>query len=232
MITVDPDPGPRFGRGTVLIVDDHSLITHGLSVVLRGEGLQTVSVADPDADGVVALAHEHRPVLALLDLQFGTGAPVGLSLIEPLQRLGTSSLVVTGAADPAVLGACLEAGAVGVVRKSAPFDHLLDRIEAALDGRPVNPVQERETLLAAARQRRLDDDHRLGPFRRLSGREQEVLQHLMDGVPAQAIAQRMCLALPTIRRHIQTIFQKLGVSSQLAAVAHARRAGWSLDAPS
>jgi DNA-binding NarL/FixJ family response regulator len=54
-----------------------------------------------------------------------------------------------------------------------------------------------------------------------------VLAGLYDGLAADAIAERDYVSLPTVRSQIRGILQKLGVNSQLAAVASARNAGWS-----
>ena len=54
----------------------------------------------------------------------------------------------------------------------------------------------------------------------------EVLAYLMEGVPAEEIAERTFVAVATVRSHIRAVLTKLNVNSQLAAVAAARRAGW------
>ena len=220
---------PRQRRGVVLVIDDHSLITQALMHALRGEDLDVVVCSSPDADEVVALARRHRPRLALVDLQFGGIAMEGLTLIGPLADVGTPSLVLTGVGDRAVLGMCLEAGAVGVASKAESFDSLLGQIDAALREEPVNTVVHREDLLQAARERRAEEEERRAPFRTLSRRECEVLDHLSAGLTADAIAARMFVSLPTVRTQIQAILRKLQVNSQLAAVAIARECGWSLE---
>ena len=63
----------------------------------------------------------------------------------------------------------------------------------------------------------------------LTDREQVVLAELMEGHCAEEIANAAFVSISTIRSQIKAILQKLGVNSQLAAVAMARRAGWSLD---
>jgi DNA-binding NarL/FixJ family response regulator len=213
---------------SVLIVDDHALIAQGLTFALRAEGFEVHVCHEPDPELVLALAKVHRPALALVDLQFKAGSHDGLALIEPLAAL-TTVLVLTGVGDCAVLGACLDAGAVGVVSKAEPFDHLLDRISAALRGEPTHSLREREDLLAAHRARRDAEARRLAVFDSLSSREREVLDYLASGYSAEAIAERAYVSLPTVRTHIQTILRKLEVNSQLAAVARAHEAGWALE---
>ena len=79
-------------------------------------------------------------------------------------------------------------------------------------------------------------DRRQGPrlqlFDILTEREQVVLAELMEGHCAEEIANAAFVSISTVRSQIKAILHKLGVNSQLAAVAMARRAGWSLDTPS
>ncbi|HET7718451.1 MAG TPA: response regulator transcription factor, partial [Acidimicrobiales bacterium] len=135
-------------------------------------------------------------------------------------------VMVTGVADRARLGACLEAGAVGVVSKAAEFSVLIDAVHRAVEGAPLMREEERQDLLHAARDRRRADHDRLAPFDALSPKEQAVLVHLLAGESAETIAEKSYVSLATVRSHIRAILLKLGVNSQLAAVALARNAGW------
>jgi DNA-binding NarL/FixJ family response regulator len=83
--------------------------------------------------------------------------------------------------------------------------------------------------LRAADHRRAQTESALAPFRRLTPREEEVLAALVDGEPAVAIAGRATVSEATVRSHIRSVLTKLGVGSQLQAVAKARHAGWSRD---
>ena len=213
---------------SVLVVDDHALVTQGLTIALRAEGFDVHATDEPDADYVVALARVHRPDLAVVDLQFTSRAYDGLALIGPLAEL-TTVVVLTGVSDLAVHGQCLEAGAAGVLTKAISFDELLERLRSALTGERVNSLREYEDMLEAHRERRALDATRFAAFDSLSPRECEILEHLASGMSAEAIAEREFVAVPTVRTHIQAILRKLNVNSQLAAVARVRESGWSLE---
>ena len=103
----------------------------------------------------------------------------------------------------------------------------MEAVRGAAEGRPILRDDERHALLAEARSRRRVDEERLGPFRSLSAREQAVLARLLAGDSAETIAHRSYVSLATVRSQIRAILLKLGVNSQLAAVALAREAGWS-----
>ena len=71
----------------------------------------------------------------------------------------------------------------------------------------------------------------LSRFERLTAREREVLAALVDGLSPEEMAAAQYVALTTVRSQIRAVLQKLGVHSQLAAVACANRAGWRRDVP-
>jgi DNA-binding NarL/FixJ family response regulator len=212
----------------ILVVDDHPLLAQGLSYALRAEGFDVHVTGEPDRDLVTALAVVHRPVLALVDLQFD-GAVRGLELVAPLS-VHVPVAVLTGIADLAILGACLDAGAIGVASKAEPFERFFERIQRTLRGEPLNSAREREEMLRAFEADRRAATQRWSAFDALSVREREVLELLACGLTADAIAARIFVSVATVRTHIQAVLRKLGVSSQLAAVARVRESGWAFDA--
>ena len=219
-----PDNGAAAMR--VLIVEDHELLAGTMAMALRQQGLEVHAAAGPSAAAVVDLARKLAPVLVLLDLDLGSTLGSGLDLIRPLIETGARVVMVTGVDDRARLGACIEAGAVGVVSKATEFSVLIDTVQRAIDGAPLMRADERQALLDAARDRRRSDHDRLAPFDALSPKEQAVLVHLLAGESAETIAEKSYVSLATVRSHIRAILLKLGVNSQLAAVALARNAGW------
>lgn len=212
---------------SVLVVEDHELLAQSLGVALAAEGL-TVELA-PLAQGVdvVELAATLRPQVVLLDLDLGEGRQSGEALVPDLVGLGSAVVVVSGASDPLRLGTCLELGAAGVLSKSRPFDDVLGAVLAASAGEPVMRDSDRQGLLAQMRRRRSEEAQRLEPFERLTRREREVLDRLVEGDSAEVIAKHFVVSEATVRTQIRGVLTKLGVSSQLAAVAEARRVGWT-----
>ena len=210
----------------VLIVEDHELLAGTMSMALRQQGFDVHAVAGPTGDDVVEAARRLAPVLVLLDLELGPTLGSGLDLVGPLVDAGGRVVMVTGVTDRARLGACIEAGAAGVVSKGAEFAVLMEAVTRAAEGVPLLRDDERLALIEEARRRRRVDHDRLAPFDALSPREQAVLRRLMAGESAETIADRSYVSLATVRSQIRAILLKLGVNSQLAAVALARQAGW------
>lgn len=216
----------RSGAAPILLVDDHELLAEGLAVALRASGHDVV-VAPSGAsdDDILGLADAHHPRLVLLDLQLDHGRS-GLGLIGPLLERDAPALVLTGVTDRVELAECLQAGAIGVAPKTQRFEGLLEVVERVLAGEPAMVPGERDELLAEFRTTMAGRREKMAPFAALTTREREVLGLLLEGLSAEAIAERTFVSLATVRSHIRSILVKLGVGSQLAAVAMARRAGW------
>jgi DNA-binding NarL/FixJ family response regulator len=219
----------------VLLVDDHALFAQAVEIGLRAAGIEAQRVVPRSAAQIVAAAVEAGAVTVLLDLGLGTGEdgePLeGLDLVGPLTAQGCRVVVVTGETGDATWGTAVEQGAVTVLPKDTELPALVDVLAAVAAGEQVLDEGRRQDLLAAARRARSEAVARLSPFAQLSRREDEVLRALADGQSAAAIAATAYVSEATVRTQIRAILTKLGVSSQLQAVALARRARWLDSAP-
>ncbi|HEV7888886.1 MAG TPA: response regulator transcription factor [Acidimicrobiales bacterium] len=211
----------------VLLVEDHPIISESLAMALRLEGLEARVAQTFSVDAVLGLAASYKPDMVVLDLQLGD--LLSLPMIRPLSAAGATVVMLTGVKDEALLGQCLEAGAVGVIPKESEFDLLRQAVRDAADGRPVMAEQDRIRLLDTAAQARRDEKDRLAPFRALTKREAVVLSHLTRAQSAEDIAASEFVSLATVRSQIQAVLRKLGVNSQLAAVALAKDRGWAQE---
>jgi DNA-binding NarL/FixJ family response regulator len=211
----------------ILVVEDHPLVVTGLELALRARHLQVATANGPDADAVVALAREFRPDCVLLDLHLGDDLGDGLALVGPLRATGAPVVMLTAETDPLLLASCVEAGAEGWIGKDAFLDRIVAAVEDVLAGRPLLGVAAREALLDDLRVRREGLTRALSPFERLTPRECTVLGCLAEGLSVDEIATTDCVSIATVRSQVRAILQKLGVRSQLAAVAMVNRAGWT-----
>jgi DNA-binding NarL/FixJ family response regulator len=216
-----PVAGSPAAHARVLIVEDHEVLTHCLSLTLRMEGIEPIVPTSLDDDVVLATTRELHPDVVLLDLNLGSGR-TSISLVAPLVELGARVMVLTGSPDEGLQGAALAAGAHGVFLKHGSLEDLCRTITELTAGEAVLRPADRDQLIAAA-QLRADAVDKVS---RLSHREREVLAALVEGQSAETISANQFVALGTIRSHIRAILRKLEVSSQLAAVAVARRAGY------
>lgn len=211
-----------------MLVDDHVAIAQALASAFREHRFSPVEALPADAhtvEGVLAAAARLRPAVALVDLNLGA-ARSGLSLIGPLVGAGVRVVAFTAREDDMAMAECVEVGASGFLAKSEPFSVIVDYVSRVADGERVIPLTVHAELLERVRAARVAGDERLARFRALSPRERSVLAALLEGQSAKEIAVSSGLAVKTIRHQIEAIRTKLGVRSQLAAVALAREVGW------
>jgi len=210
----------------VLLVDDHQLLADSLALALEAEGF-VVTVADlTDREQLIASVRNDPPDLVLLDLDLGGTIGDGATLVRPFCEAGARVLVVSGSADGYWLGTAVEQGAAGVLTKSGPFEPLLANVMSAARGDPVMSDADRHRLINDVRQARERLRHLHAPLQRLTEREQEVLRALGHGKSVSQIAEAWFVSEATVRSQVRGVLTKLGVSSQLEAVAYALRAGW------
>lgn len=215
------------GLTRITIVEDHVLFAEALDVALTLEGhlVHRVSIEDHQPRGVDLFETilRTRPRVVLLDLNLG--ALSGSSVVQPLTAAGIAVVVVTASVDQARWGEVLSFGARTVLPKSAPLNTILASIRLIAKGRRILPREERDRLLAHFHEQRgrvLDSRSRLDS---LTHREQEILDHLINGESVRDIARTSFVSEATVRSQVKSILAKLGVSSQLAAVSMALRAG-------
>ncbi|MFL6137608.1 MAG: response regulator [Frankiaceae bacterium] len=198
----------------VVIVDDHAVVRSGLERLLGAEDdIEVVGIA---GDG--AAAHEllasTAPDVFLMDLSMP-----GVGGIEATRRIiadspGTHVVVLTSFADRQRILDALEAGAVGYLLKDADPAEVAAAVRAAAaGGSPLDPKAARVLLDA----RRSPD-----PAARLSAREREVLALVAQGLPNKHIARRLGIAERTVKAHLTSVFQTIGVADRTQAALWAR----------
>lgn len=210
---------------TVLVVDDHALFAQSVGLALEHSGAVVDVVTPSSAAAVVAACRAAAPATVLLDLHLGDDLD-GLELVQPIVDTGCRVVVLTGERGDDVWGAALEQGAAAVLPKDVDVEVLVSVVHRVQAGDDVLDPSRRHTMLAAARHTRAASTAQLAAFEQLTPREAEVLRHMAAGVPAAAIAAAAHVSEATVRTQIRAVLSKLGVQSQLQAVAAARRAGW------
>jgi DNA-binding NarL/FixJ family response regulator len=223
-VEVQSGSGPA-GIPVRILVAGSDLLAGALASALTAYGFSTKNVVPREPE--IGRAIGWRPNLVLVDAR-SLDVTSGFALVRQLSRADLRFCVIDKADDGERENLWKVAGASALIDRSEPFDELfrtitrLLRTETTTDSAPRSP-----SMLALAHAEQ-PAEFRLQPFTVLTEREQIVLAELMEGHCAEEIANAAYVSISTIRSQIKAILQKLGVNSQLAAVAHARRAGWSL----
>jgi two-component system nitrate/nitrite response regulator NarL len=210
---------------TVLIVEDHALLAQTLVIALSAEGCRARVAELISPAMLLREVNSLRPDVVLLDLNLGALGD-GVALVAPLTQLGARVLVVSGTTDRLRLAESVELGAVGFLSKQAPFEQLLSTVLDVVAQRPVLSTARRCELMSELRSARAARSKSLAPFNTLTPRERAVLAGLAQGQRAENIAAVAVVSEATVRSQIRSVLAKLGVNSQLEAVALVWKVGW------
>ena len=210
----------------VLLVEDHAVLAFTLGEAMRAQGIVVTAPPLDSPDLVLETARTLSPDVVLLDLDLGGAIGDGRTLLPGLAELDCRIVVFTGVMDWIRIGDCLELGATDFVIKSEPFTTLLAAIEEAAAGGTRLRSSQRERLLDQLHRHRAGERERTALLDQLTVSELRVLAGMMQGSKAEVIAAECGVAEATVRSQIRGVLTKLGVASQLAAVAVARQAGW------
>jgi two-component system response regulator DesR len=197
----------------LLLADDQALVRGALAALLDLEDDLTVVAEVGSGDAVVPAATEHRPDVALLDVEMpgldGIEATAALKAALP----GVRVLIVTTFGRPGFLRRALRAGADGFVVKDTPARRLADAVRRVHAGlRVVDPVLAADSLVAGE-----------SP---LTARETEVLRAARDGASVATIAGRLFLSEGTVRNHLSSAIGKTGSVNRTEAARVADAHGW------
>jgi DNA-binding NarL/FixJ family response regulator len=198
----------------VVIVDDHAVVRDGLARLLEHAADIDVVATAADGEAAVAVVADAIPDVVLMDLSMpgvdGVAATRRILADHPDVRV----VVLTTFADQRRILDALDAGASGYLLKDASPDEIVAAIRSVVaGGAPLDPKAAR-VLLDAQRAPK--------PERRLSAREQEVLGLLATGLANKQIARRLGITERTVKAHLTSIFQQLGVSDRTQAALWAR----------
>jgi DNA-binding NarL/FixJ family response regulator len=214
---------------SILLVDDHLAIAQALASAFRDAGFEHVEFlgrSDLHVAGACRVAERMGATVALVDLDLGD-AGSGLAFVPALTEAGVRTVVFTASNASGDLAASVRAGAVGFLNKSEPFDVIIAYVERAAAGEVLISTDRRAELLAFADASDSESSDRTMRLDSLTDRERQVLTLLAGGRTPKEIAKRQGTAVGTVRNQIKAIRAKLGVQSQLAAVALAREARFS-----
>ena len=204
-------------RIRVVLVDDHAVVRRGLADLLAST--PDIEVAGTAADGAEALTvvREVQPDVVLMDLQMpGTDGVEATRAIAAMAD-GPQVLVLTSFSDSERIIAALDAGAVGYLLKDAEPDEVIDGLRAVVRGEsPLHPKAARELLLARGR---------AAERPQLTPRETDVLRLVRLGLANKQIARRLGISERTVKAHLTSAFQRIGVPDRTQAALWAERNG-------
>ena len=210
----------------IFLVEDHASFRQALAFMFEREGEfavagQAGSLAE--ARSFLSVSPEGFDV-AVVDLALPDGD--GFGLIEELSsRPDVMTLVLSASLEPARFATAVEAGASGVLHKSAPIGEIVDAVRRLKSGEALLSPAEVVEMLRMVSRRRQEEYEARRAIEKLTPREKQVLTALGEGLDSKDIAEKLHITVETERTHMVNILGKLDVHSRLQALVFAARHG-------
>ena len=215
-------PTRRPGGIRVLVMSDHALTREALCLLIRGQpGIRIVGEAQNDPNDLAAAREKPDVILIDLDSSRHDGFDF-LSKITKKAR-GARLIVLTGA-PPSEVYPVVRLGVMGVVSKEKPASFLLQAIEQVNFGE----VWLDRSLMSLALREALSTNNADGTgqqIAKLTKREREVVALVGAGRKNEQIAEHLSITVTTVRHHLTSIFDKLGVQGRFNLVFFAYENG-------
>jgi DNA-binding NarL/FixJ family response regulator len=209
-------------RIRILIVDDQPLMRAGFKSVLEATGQMEVVGEAANGEEAIEQARRQDPDVVLMDVRMP-----GMDGIEATRRMPRQKVLIltTFGLDDYIIEA-LRAGASGFLLKDAPVDELVAAVRAVAAGdAQLSPAVTKRLLDQVARRLPVAVARDTDALAQLTDREREVLRLLAIGMSNAEIGEALVVSGPTVKSHVSSVLQKLGLRDRVQAVIYAYENG-------
>jgi DNA-binding NarL/FixJ family response regulator len=213
------------GAIRVLLADDHEMFRHAIKRMLDDEpGIEVVGEAHDGAE-ILDLAGRVTADILLLDLRMPVVS--GLEVLRASEERGIAirTIVLTGSDDRDEIVEALQLGIRGIVSKDSPFDVLVKCIRQVMAGEYWVGHDRIADLVESG------SDRGKRPVDTLTPREVQVVSAVVQGATNKEVSEQLDLSEQTIKDHLSSIFDKLGVSNRLELALYAVHHGLVVPGP-
>jgi DNA-binding NarL/FixJ family response regulator len=208
---------------SVLIADDQTLFREGIKDLLEGEKWIQVVGEAPDGAEAVRLAKKLKPDVILMDIKLPKMDGIAATRLIRTESPETNVLILSSFEDEAHVMDAIQAGANGYLSKMLPAAELVNALKTFSCEGVMIPQQLMGKLIQGLRQ--FGAPGSAGTPASLTKTEIRVMDLLGRGKSNKEIAAELTCSVKTIKNHLNSIFQKLGVSNRTEAVVKAIEKG-------
>jgi DNA-binding NarL/FixJ family response regulator len=202
----------------ILLADQEEVFRLGIRQLFSLEDDLRVVAQAATSEQAISLAERFRPHVLMVQGEIAAGS-LG-KFMEQIRRVsaGSKIVIIASGLKGEMASGYMEAGAAGVIPRSAPLSQFVKCVKEALEHKPA-PVKAAGPALikTAGYLQKLP----VRPADTLTQREKSVIACLMQGFPNREIARCLSIAEQTVKNHLRSIFDKVGVSDRLELVLYA-----------
>lgn len=205
----------------LVLADDHRIILEGLEQLFRRERDFEVLATATNGEDALAAVRQHRPDVLVLDIRM----PVrnGLWVLKQVhaEKIPTRVVLLTATLDEDEVLDAMQSGVSGLVLKEAAAVNLVDTVRKVQRGeRALEP-----SLVSRALDRLAQREDARKIVEVLSRRETEIVKMVAAGLKNKEIANKLSIGEGTVKTHLHTIYEKLGVHGRVELTMYALETG-------
>jgi two-component system, NarL family, nitrate/nitrite response regulator NarL len=210
---------------TVLLVDSHELVRRGIRFVLESRDFHVLGESRCCREDAVPLAARAQPDVIIMDPDTGPEQGASLDLIGDLASAAERSpiLILTTRRDAAMCARSMVLGASGVMYKHEPADVLFKALDRLHAGEVWLDRGKTAGVITHLVKRRKDVSSMDARIETLTKREREVIAGICDGLRNKELGERLFISEATVRNHVTSILDKLGLANRFDLVVCAFR---------
>jgi two-component system NarL family response regulator len=197
----------------VVIGDDHPVVRGGIMAIINDQQDMEIVAEASNGKELVDMVKKYRPDVTLVDLRMPQLS--GLDAIQAIKEDWSAArfVVLTTFDGDEDIYRALQAGAQAYLLKDTPRNELLETIRAVYQGQKRIPPE-----IAAKLAERITSSE-------LTERETDVLNEIVNGFSNKEIGLRLNITEGTVKAHVNSILNKLGVNDRTQAVTNALKRG-------
>jgi len=195
----------------ILLVDDHTIMRIGLATLLESEPDMGVVGEAENGKAAVRLARELKPDIVIMDLMMPVMSGAEATRLIREENPNVRVVILTTFGSSADLALAVRNGAAATLLKDTETTNLVAVLRRVNDGKQAIPANVRAML----------DDSVTSTD--LTPRQQDILHSVTRGLSNADIAKQLGISEIGVKKHLQTIFTKLGAATRAEAAAIALR---------
>jgi DNA-binding NarL/FixJ family response regulator len=205
----------------LVLADDHRIILEGLEQLFRREKDFDVVATATNGEDALAAVRKHRPDILVLDIQMPKGNGLWVLKQVKTEKLQTRVVLLTATLDEDDVLDAMQSGVSGLVLKEAAAVNLVETVRRVQRGeRALEP-----TLVSRALDRLSQREDAKKIVEVLSRRETEIVKMVATGLRNKEIATKLTIGEGTVKTHLHTIYEKLGVHGRVELTMYAIERG-------
>jgi DNA-binding NarL/FixJ family response regulator len=201
----------------IVLADDHRIILEGLEQLFRREKDFEVVATATNGEAALAAVKKHKPHVLVLDIQMPQGNGLWVLKQIHIEKIQTRVVLLTATLDEDEVLEAMQSGVSGLVLKEAAAVNLVDTVRRVQRGeRALEP-----TLVSRALDRLSQREEAKKIVEVLSKRETEIVKMVATGLRNKEIAMKLNIGEGTVKTHLHTIYEKLGVHGRVELTTYA-----------